>query len=332
MYDVITVGSSTVDVFAKTKFSELIKIMSNNTKKDFLAYPTGSKILIEELNFTTGGGATNTAVCLARLGQKVSCISKTGSGSNASKIINHLKRENIDSNLIVCSKNSRTGYSIILDSLKHDRSILAFKGSNNNLKFSEINRKKLNTKWFYFSTMLGESFKTLEKLAKFAEKNKIKIAFNASEYLVKKGSRFLKNILEKTDIFVLNKDEAKLLVKKEKIDNILKAIHKLGPRTVIITDGKNEFFVFDGEFIYSARPTKTKIIETTGAGDAFAASFLSGMIKKNNIEFAMRLASANSESVIQHHGAKNKLLNYKEALKIIKKAVLQSKMEVMKKQ
>jgi len=64
---------------------------------------------------------------------------------------------------------------------------------------------------------------------------------------------------------------------------------------------------------------RVKIIETTGAGDAFASSFLSGMIKKNNIEFALKLARTNAESVIQHHGAKTGLLTYNKALKIMKK-------------
>ena len=70
MYDIITVGSSTIDVFAQTKFSELIKIMEKKKETDLIAYPIGSKILIKKLEFTTGGGATNTAVAFARLGSQ----------------------------------------------------------------------------------------------------------------------------------------------------------------------------------------------------------------------------------------------------------------------
>ena len=66
-------------------------------------------------------------------------------------------------------------------------------------------------------------------------------------------------------------------------------------------------------------PHKVKVVETTGAGDAFASSFLSGLLKKNDIKFALKLAIINAESVIQYHGAKNKLLTYREALKILKK-------------
>lgn len=318
MYDIITVGSSTVDVFAKTKFSELIKIMDSRGETDLLAYPTGAKILIEDLNFTTGGGATNAAVALSRLGQKVACISKTGCGANAEKVKKHLKRDKVDTSLIVCDKNGRTGYSIILDSLEHDRTILTFKGSNNDLKFSELNLNKLKTKWFYFSTMMDESFKTLEKLAKFAEKNNIKIAFNASQYLAEKGINYSKEILKRTYIFVLNKEEAALLTKKNNIDDMFRVLGKL-VKIVVITDGKNGANAYDGKYIYKIKSNKIRVVETTGAGDAFASSFLSGIIKKNDIEFALKLARANAESVIQHHGAKTGLLTYKEALKMMKK-------------
>lgn len=318
MYDIITIGSSTVDVFARTKFSELIKIKDSKGETNFLAYPTGAKILIEELNFTTGGGATNTAVALARLGHKVACISKMGTGANAEKVNKHLKRERVDTSLLVQDKKGRTGFSIILDSLEHDRTILAFKGSNNDLGFNEINLRKLSTKWFYFSTMMGESYKTLEKLAKFAEKKGIKIAFNASSYLAEKGIDYCKDILKRTDIFILNKEEAASMIKKGKIEDMFKALAKFID-IVVITNGKEGAYAYDRKYVYTIKPDNIKVVETTGAGDAFACSFLSGMIKKNNIEFALKLARANAESVIQHHGAKNKLLTYKEALRAIKK-------------
>ncbi len=317
MYDIITVGSSTVDVFASTKGSELIKIINNNKETDLLAYPTGSKLLIEQLEFTTGGGATNTAVALSRLGHRVACISKMGSGSNSEKITRHLWKDKVDTHLIVRDKKGRTGYSIILDSIEHDRTILAFKGSNNDLRFRELNKRRLTAKWFYFSTMIGESFRTLEKLAKFAEKKGIKIAFNASSYLAEKGIDYSKEILKRTDIFVLNREEAAMMTKKDSTEDALKELQKLA-KIVIITDGKRDTKASDGRYIYTLKPNNIKVLETTGAGDAFACTFLSGMIKKNDIEFSLKLANANSESVIQHHGAKNKLLTYKEAFKVMK--------------
>ncbi len=317
MYDIITVGSATVDALVRTEFYEMVH---DKKKKECIAYPVGTKILMREMVLTTGGGGTNTAVALARLGHKVAFLGKLGSKYNSSRVIQELRKEKVDTSLIIRSKTGRTGYSIVLDSKKHDRTILAFKGSNNDLRFSEIKLKKLKTKWFYFSTMIGTSFRTLEKLASFAKKHNIKIAFNISSYLAKKGEKFLGSILKKTDILILNKEEASLLSgKKGKVGDLLKKLSKLGPKIVAITDGKKGAYAYDCKYFYYGKPHNVKIVETTGAGDAFASSFLSGIIKKNDIEFALNLGMTNAESVIQHHGAKDILLTYNEALKAMKK-------------
>ncbi|NQV08499.1 carbohydrate kinase family protein [Candidatus Woesearchaeota archaeon] len=316
MYDVITVGSSVIDVFADTD-SELIRIQTKTSKEDLIAYPAGDKILIKSLNFTTGGGGTNTAVSLKNLGFKVAYLGKVGNDNNGKRILDLLKKDKID--FIGSRGKEMSGYSIVLDSIAHDRTILVYKGCNDNLKFSEINKKKLKTKWFYFSSMLKESFKTLEKLADYAEKNNIKIAFNPSSYLAEKGKNYLKKVLSKTDILILNDEEAGYVVGKESVNDCLKDLHKLGPNIVVITQGKKGASAFDGKNFYSIKSHKIKVVESTGAGDAFASSFLAGIIKKNDIKFALKLGLANSESVITHHGAKHKLLSWKEGLKSIKK-------------
>ena len=316
MYDVITVGSATVDALVRTEFSEMVH---GQHKEECIAYPVGAKILMKELILTVGGGGTNSAVSLSRLGHKVAFLGKIGLKENSRRVVNQLRKENVDISLIIRSKTGRTGYSIVLDSKKHDRTILIFRGSNNDLRFNEISLNKLKTKWFYFSSMIGTSFKTLEKIASYAAKNNIKISFNISSYLAKKGKNYLKNILKKVNILVLNKEEAGLLVGKGDINNLLKKLNKLGPYIVAITDGKKGVYVFNNNQVYCGKSHNITVIETTGAGDAFASSFLSGIMRKNDIEFALKLGITNAESVIQHHGAKEKLLKYNEALKIMKK-------------
>ncbi len=318
MHDVICVGSSTVDAFAKTKHSELIKIFKEEGETDLLAYPTGAKILVDEIDFTTGGGGTNVAVSLSRLGLKSSYLGCMGKGSNSEMVLSKLKEEHVDTSLVV-RKKGETGYSIILDSLEHDRTILAYKGVNNDLFYRDINKKLLKTKWFYFSAMMGKAFKTLESLAAFAQKNSIKIAFNPSSYLAEKGTQYLRKILSMTEILVLNKEEAELIVGADSMAYLGRKLHSLGPNYVVITDGKKGAYCFYDDVLYFAHTNHVPPLETTGAGDAFASSFLAGMILKDDVSFAMRLATTNAESVISYHGAKNKLLTLKEARAILRK-------------
>ncbi len=317
MYDVITVGSATIDVFAKTHFSELIKIIDPKGETDLLAFPSGTKILIDDLEFTTGGGGTNTAVALSRLGHKVAFLGKLGEGTNSDFIHKNLIKEKIE--LLCAHGKGNAGYSVILDTLEHDRTILTYKGINDELRKEDVPFRRLKTKWFYFCAMMGESFHTLEIIAEFAQQHKIKIAFNPSTYLAEKGAKYLKNIISRTDLLILNKEEASLLVGRDSFEGLLFKLKGLGPKIVVITDGKNDLYVMDENYIYSALPPPVKIVDATGAGDAFASSFLCGILRKNNVEFAIRLGIVNAQSVVSHYGAKNILLNYREAMRIMKK-------------
>ncbi len=316
VYDVITVGSATVDVLACT---EQCGITDKKIQKKFISFPVGGKILIEQLHLSIGGGGTNTAVSLSRLGHKVAYIGKVGRGDNANRVIHSLKKEYVDTSLIVQAANSRTGYSIIFESCTNDRTILTYRGSNNDLRYSEIPKNKLKTKWIFFSAMYGESAKTIEQLAVYASNRKIKIALSLNPAMAKLGVKKLFPLIKRTTILILNKEEAQYLVGKHSIEKNLQIIANNGPNIVAITDGAKGVAVYDRSLFYYAKPNKVKIIETTGAGDAFASSFLSGIMKKNDVSFAIDLGMTNAESVIQHHGAKSILLSYPMALKLMKK-------------
>ncbi len=316
MYDVITVGSATIDVFAKTQ-SELVKIKTDKEEETLIAYPSGTKILITGLNFHTGGGGTNTAVSFARLGLKTAFLGKLGNDRNAQVVLDELKSESID--FIGVRGKIQTGYSVVLDSIEDDRTILTYKGANSNLKFSEIDKRLINAKWFYFSSMVGPSYKTLERLAVYAKRKDIKVAFNPSSYLCKNGTGFLRNLLSNVELLILNREEAEYLVGHNPEIELLKSLAVLGPRTIIITDGRNGASGYDRQYYYHIKANRVKIMETTGAGDAFASGLLAGLIYKGSLEFGFNMGMANASSVIRHLGAKNRLLKYREAVREMKK-------------
>jgi len=319
MYDIISVGSATIDVFAHTDISRFIKILSHGAETDFLAYPAGSKILITELRHTVGGCGTNTATSFSRLGLKAAYLGKLGNDDHAKTIRQLLKKEKVTD--LSVTGHQETGFAVVLDSIQHDRTILIHHGANDQLKWNEVKKNRLNTKWFYFSTLLGESYTTLKKLAHFAEKNKSKIALNLSGYLAKKGLHYLKEIITRANIVVLNAHEARLLTHKNP-QEAAQIIHDQGPDIVAITNGKKGVTVYTDTNTYTIHPRKVKCVETTGAGDAFAAGFTAAIIKGKDIEFAIKLGQLNAESVIQHHGAKEKLLTWREAIKLMRTAKL----------
>ncbi|HYD02827.1 MAG TPA: carbohydrate kinase family protein, partial [Alphaproteobacteria bacterium] len=235
-YDIITVGSATVDVFAHTDPSQS-ELLTVHHHKD-IAYPLGAKILIEEMHIFTGGGGTNSAVAFSRIGLKTAYLGKIGKDDNGKTISDNLFNENID---FIGSYGNVSGYSVILDSVEDDRTIFTYKGCNDDLQINDVKFRDIDAKWLYMSSMMKDSFITQKKITEYASKKNIKIAYNPSLYMVKDGSRKISPILKKTHILILNKDEAKALV-DESTDNIYTILFqasKLGPKIVVITDGKH---------------------------------------------------------------------------------------------
>ncbi|MBW3012128.1 carbohydrate kinase family protein [Candidatus Woesearchaeota archaeon] len=316
MYDMICVGSATVDCFVSTG-----NRLFQKAHKNYIHVPFGQKILVDDIKFETGGGATNTGVGFSRLGLKTAVISKMGLGTNSKRIVRELEKEKIDCSLVVRKQEARTGFSVVLDAKGKDRTILAFKGSNNNLRLNEVSKSKLKTKWFYFSSMMGSSFNVVESLSDYAVRNNINVAFNPSSYVAVKGTKYLRKILRACTILILNRGEACELLRKDyktNIDILLKSLFMHVPRLVVVTDGEKGVYAFDGTVKYFLKASPIKIVETTGAGDAFSSGFISGIIQGKSIEDSLRMGSANSESVITHFGAKNKLLTRTEMVKYIK--------------
>ncbi|MEM3154508.1 MAG: carbohydrate kinase family protein [Candidatus Woesearchaeota archaeon] len=315
-YDVISVGGANIDVFitSKSKDIEFEKIHEHED----VCLPIGAKILIDNLVTDTGGSGLNTSTAFARLGFKAAVISKLGEDMNAEIILNKLKKEKVD--FLGVKAPGHTGYSVIFSGLHKNRTILTFKGNNNNLTTKDIRWKKLKTKWLYFGTLLGESWKTQCEIASYAKKNGIKLLFNPSLYLAEKGMKFLRPVLDACTILVLNKEEAEALTgMKADTKTLLGTLQETVP-IVVITDGPRGAQAYNGIKYHSIVPKDVPIIDTTGAGDSFASAFLAALLGKQDIPTALRWGAAEANSVIQHYGATNKLLTKKEMLKQAKHA------------
>ena len=300
-FDIVSFGSAVMDVFVGTDVAE---------KKGFMNYPVGGKILINNLKFDVGGGGTNTAVAFARLGLKTGCICEFGKDENGRRILELLKKEKVKF-LGKSVEGELTGYSVILDSKGGDRTILTYKGANDEVSLSDIT--KFKAKWIYFSSLMGKSFETQKKLAEIMKnKRGTKIAYNPSSYQIKNMN--LKSLLKITDVLVLNKEEAEMLLEKngKKEKDALKGLHELTGGIVIITDKDKLISCYDGKKKYFLIPHKNiKVVERTGAGDAFASGFVAGMIVGRGIKECLKIGLRESESVIRYFGAKNNLVRMK---------------------
>ena len=310
VFDIITIGSATRDAFLKSDDFVIVK------GKEFITgraecLPLGAKIEVKNIVFTTGGGATNSAVSFARQGLKTSCVTRVGRDVSGEEVIKGLKREVIATFLVINDSELATGYSIILIAKKGDRSVLVFRGASQKFNEKEIKWTELkNTNWLYITSLAG-NIKFLKKIVDFADKNNIKIAINPGSCELKFGFKLLKPILNKVNLLLLNREEASYLTKLpyEEEKEIFRNLCGIAKDLVIMTEGPKGVLVCDGRNIWRAGTYKEKLIaDRTGAGDSFGSGFVSGFMKTGDMEYAIKLGSANATSVVEHIGAKEGIL------------------------
>ena len=188
------------------------------------------------------------------------------------------------------------------------------------------------TKWIYFSSISNDHEKFNRKLNEYVKDNKIKLGFNPGSRQMILDMKVLKPILEVTEVLFVNKQEGELLVGKKSrgmtrdpdftsggnIKSILKDLREIGPKIVVMTDGGNGSYCYDGENFYKLGVMKLPVAQTTGSGDAYASGFVAAMINGCKIEEAMCWGGANASSVAGKFGSQAGLLNKKQIQELLK--------------
>ncbi len=337
MYDVITIGSATMDVFVESDDANIVSVYTKNKKSEFMSYPYGAKVEISDFDSQVGGGGVNTAANFANLGYKTGAIFKIGDDIYSDGILQSFKNSKVDLSNIVQDKSLSTGFSIILVSFQGDRTVLAHRGANAKIKKSDINFEAIKAaKLLYIAPMNGDSTKILDDIANFARENNVYVCFNAGSSSLKKGFNYLKKILANANIVMMNKEEASMATqievrpdtRDEKFSNELihpdvkemfKKLKIADYQIIVITDGKNGAYAYNGKQYYYCPVFDGPVVSTLGAGDAFASTFCAALEKTNkDIGKALMYASVNSAGVVSKFGATQGLLTFEQIENILK--------------
>lgn len=307
MHDVITIGSATIDVFARSKRFETHK--AHGRAGLDATMPLGAKIELDELIQETGGGATNAAFTFSMTGYRTAIVTAVGDDDNGAIIKNQLRKQGISIRHLQTVKGMPTGYSVIILSGSGERTVLVHRGAAEKLSPAKIAWKDLDAKWYYVSS-LGGNLAIVRKLAARAAKARTRIAWNPGGKEIAKGFRVLAPLIRKMDVLILNREEAAQLSGRD-AGNLEAIVRHLGdhPRkALIITDGKNGAYAFGRGVRYHCPSLTKKRINTTGAGDAFGSGFIAGLLERDDLRYALGTAACNAAGVIGHMGAKKGIL------------------------
>lgn len=314
MLDILCVGDSKVDIFIR--IPEINSHFEFDKEKNQLLITLGEKINVDRYVVTIGGNATNTAVGISKLGFNTGICAEIGKDEFSQKILNKLKAENINTDLLLQNDKEKTSLSVIL-TYNGERTIL----SEHIQRDHNFIFQGLETKFIYL-TSLGRAWeKAYEKTLELVEKSNLKLAFNPGTLQIEKRDKLIFDIVEKTDYLFLNKEEAEELLygkeleiqsqqsKESLIKKMLFGLKALGAKNVIITDSNNGSYVSDeNNNSYKLGIINTKIVEKTGAGDSYTSGFLAAIINGLLITDAMIWGTLNAASVVEKIGAEEGLL------------------------
>lgn len=309
-FDVVCVGNAKIDIFLTlSEANNHLRLLEETNE---LCVKFGDKVKVDKADILLGGNAANVSVGISRLGLNTAIIAEIGKDEFAQKIFSTLSKEHVHTEKVSQNEGQQSSFSTIIN-FKGERTIF----SEHVKRKHNFNFENISTKWIYL-TSLGEEWQdAYDKTVAFVKEEQCLLAFNPGSLQIKSGEN-MDNILLATNLLFVNKEEAEELLgcgqEQKTVEELLTSLQKLGPKIVVITDGKNGSFAIDDKGnILKERIVEAPVVEKTGAGDAYSSGFLSALINNKSIKEAMGWGTKNSASVISKIGAQTGL-TYKNGL------------------
>lgn len=305
MVKIITIGAAVQDVFLSHS-DELKPVTDKPAHEVFMKLDLGAKADVNNINFSTGGGATNAAATFARQGLHVQFMGTIGHDPAGAAVLEDLDKEGVDTKYVSYSDRYNTGYSVLLLAPNGERTILTYRGASTHYDPKNFNLSNVEADWLYVSSLAG-NIELLDKIFRQAKKKNIKICFNPGRGELKHTAQ-LKSLLEDVDVLLVNREEAGQIVTGSNLEELTRRLLNYVP-VAIVSDGANGVVASDGKTIVRAGMYEdVKVVDRTGAGDAFGSGFLSYWSQGKSLKDSIVFASANSTSNVTKIGAKSGLL------------------------
>jgi len=263
-----------------------------------------------------GGSAANTIVGLARFGCKVGFIGKVADDREGKMLIEDFRREGIDTNGIIKAKHGRSGVVMGFVDEKGERALYVDSGVNDTIEFDEISKEyAFQTRFLHLTSFVGEkSFQTQKKLVEVLPQT-VKLSFDPGELYARKGLTALEPIIKRTFILMPNQNELELLTGLADYKKGVKVLLEKGVKIVAVKLGGKGCYVSDGRESHHIEAFKVEIVDTTGAGDAFCAGFLYGLINGKSLYECGRLGNFVASKCIMKMGARTGLPQLADLMK-----------------
>lgn len=268
----------------------------------------------EEESFVTdfseecGGSAANTMVGLSRLGRKVGFIGKVAKDPHGKKLVADFQKEGVNTQGITFSENGRSGKVMGFIDRGGQRALYVDPGVNDSIKFEEIDLNYgSSTKFLHLSSFVGPKSLQAQKKLVHELPIRIKVSLDPGALYAQLDLAKLEPIVKKTYIMMPNAKELALLTGRSDYKTGARFLIDKGVKVTAVKLGNRGCYVTDGKEAHLVKPFKVKVVDTTGAGDAFDAGFLYGLLSHKTLEESGRIGNFVASRCIMYMGARTGL-------------------------
>ena len=288
-FDVIGFGALNIDMLFK------VERLAGDEEESFIN------------NYTEicGGSAANTMVGLARLGCKVGFIGKVANDREGNLQLDCFKTEGVDTKGIAQAKKGKSGSVMGFVDRKGARALYINSGVNDQIEFRELQASYVTqTQFVHLSSFVGEkSFRTQKKLLSFLP-DSVKISFDPGSLYAQKGFSAIEPIIQNSYVMMPNEVELQLITGEREVPKGAEMLLQSGVKVVAVKLGTKGCYVTNGQEKQMIQPFKVLVVDTTGAGDAFNAGFLYGLIHDKSLAECGRLGNYIAAQSITKMGAR----------------------------
>ena len=253
-----------------------------------------------------GGSAANTIVGLSRLGHRVGYVGKVGADEEGKLLLKSLTDEGIDTRGIIHSEKRRSGIVVGFVDGRGERTLCVDPGANDELSFEEVDVSYVGgADFIHVTSFVGNGPFEAQKRLLCCLSN-ARVSFDPGELYARRGLNALRPMLRRSHVVFPNEMELKLLTGKN-IETGAEALIGEGVSIVAVKLGGEGCYVTDGKQCLQVPALRVKVVDTTGAGDAFCAGFLHGLLEGKSLRVCGEIANFVAACKIRRPGARDGL-------------------------
>jgi ribokinase len=317
---VLAVGDIITDAFIKLS-EDYAQVYTDDKGYKRLSFELGAKLPYDSVDIVEAVECSpNAAVSMSRQGLDVSLMSWFGDDGPGKDIMSYLKAQGVHTDELVVENGKKTNYHYVLRYGADRTKLQRFEDYS-----YEWHAPKRHPDWLYLGVLGEKTWPLHEGMLHYLESNPdVRLAFQPGMYHLMWGAEKLKGFYARSEAVILNREEAVTVTggNHDDVHDLINKLHELGPKTVVVTDGPAGAYASDGRqrLKMPLYPDPKEPVDRTGAGDAFASTFVAALAMGHDLESALQLAPINSMSVCQQIGAQAGLLTERELEDWLKKA------------